>query len=389
MIKNILETNNKKNNLEQNNFTKRNPFLCEHILQQNFRALYNLSGEKIEINDFASAFTLYPNVTILSDKNRKCKLNEPNKTECKNSILSENNILKEEDKNNTCNNNIMDSVLFDELHSDNVENTNQTGNENVTNTETSIVENTILDSTLTLSTDSIEKNTTTNIGENNLKIHRKNSYLEETVIYSSNPDYKSKTKQSFKYNRNTIIYDYDSEYDLDDIDFQIRIFKKQFMSLALIQPGDKLSFDEDNNIGLYKNEYLQSIKRWYYSENHEQTRINLLCIWNDYNLFNKMVRNAMNEQHIQYVQYNQIVSNGGLHPTHEHLIENCVKLIELNKIIKNGLTILLETYNHKHIELSKLINDILYAISIHNSYLEKNYIMNFYPLYMSYKYRTV
>lgn len=385
MIKNILETNNKKNYLEQNNFTKRNPFLCEHILKQNFRALYNLSGEKIEINDFTSAFTLYPNVTILSDKNRKCKLNEPNK----NNGLSENNILKEEDKNNTCNNNIMDSVLFDELHSDNLENTSQNGNENVTNTETTIIENTNLDSATAISTDSIETDSTTNIDENNLKIHRKNSYLEDTVIYSSNPDYKSKTKQSFKYNRNTIIYDYDSEYDIDDISLQLRNFKNQFMGLAVIQPGDKLSFDEHNNIGLYKNEYLQSVKRWYYSENHEQTRINLMCIWNDYNLFNKMVRNAMNEQHIQYVQYNQIISNGGLHPTHEHLIENCVRLIDLNKIIKDGLTILLETYNDKHRELNKLINDILYTISIHNSYLEKNYIMNFYPLYMSYKYKTV
>lgn len=421
MIRNILKDAYKMNIKEPDKdiSLEKPPLVIESIMRHNFRIMLGLN-EDIDptlnsdfmtnyinnikrINSFENKIILkvdndeqleidnsYNSKTFYNKNNELIELSNLNKKN-KNKLY-----YLEQSINNSSDSNIMDSQILDELH--NNESAANESNISETNSE-DLVKSQIIDNREEIleQLKQLQENDDMPINEeDNKDIMEQLNEDNETVIneepkseiiYASNPYYKSKTKTSYKYNSNTIIYDFDSEYDIEDIKNQLTIFRNKFNALTNIQPGDKLSFDSDNVISLYKNEYLQSLKRWYYSENHEQTRINILCLWKDYNLFNQMVRKAMNEHYIQYIQYNHIVRNGGLHPTHESLIETCVKLIHLNDIISSGLKILRNTYNKTYRDLDKLFLEIRYVLGVHNNYLKHNYVMNFYNLYMSYKYK--
>jgi hypothetical protein len=90
-------------------------------------------------------------------------------------------------------------------------------------------------------------------------------------------------------------------YDLEDIKKNVLHYKKKLHALTIIQEGDKISFDVDNNVYIDYNNSFQSIKRWYYCENRIVTYDKLSLLFDDYNKLLLMIYHSIyNEKNIEY-----------------------------------------------------------------------------------------
>lgn len=118
-------------------------------------------------------------------------------------------------------------------------------------------------------------------------------------------------------------------------------FKNKFKNFIDISLNDKIYFDDNNIIQIDKSSYIQSFKRWYYSNNRNNTINKVIEDIEEIFIFKNMIQEIILQNYI-------------------HLKLDLICLIfEINNLLKNineSLHILSQTYKDDYTILSKIMN---------------------------------
>jgi hypothetical protein len=118
-------------------------------------------------------------------------------------------------------------------------------------------------------------------------------------------------------------------------------FKDKFKNFIDISLNDKIYFDDNNIIQIDKSSYIQSFKRWYYSNNRNNTINKVIEDIEQIFIFKNMIQEIILQNYI-------------------HLKLDLICLIfEINNLLRNineSLHILSQTYKDDYKILTKLIN---------------------------------
>jgi hypothetical protein len=118
-------------------------------------------------------------------------------------------------------------------------------------------------------------------------------------------------------------------------------FKDKFKNFIDISLNDKIYFDDNNIIQIDKSSYIQSFKRWYYSNNRNNTINKVIEDIEEIFIFKNMIQEIILQNYI-------------------HLKLDLICLIfEINNLLRNineSLHILSQTYKDDYKILTKLIN---------------------------------
>lgn len=118
-------------------------------------------------------------------------------------------------------------------------------------------------------------------------------------------------------------------------------FKDKFKNFIDISLNDKIYFDDNNIIQIDKSSYIQSFKRWYYSNNRNNTINKVIEDIEEIFIFKNMIQEIILQNYI-------------------HLKLDLICLIfEINNLLRNineSLHILSQTYKDDYTILTKLIN---------------------------------
>jgi len=132
-------------------------------------------------------------------------------------------------------------------------------------------------------------------------------------------------------------------------------FNDIFKNFTYLEENDKIIFDEDNNVIIDKYSYFQCFKRWYNGYNSQIMREKFNKIFINYKDFIRLIQIKLNSyKNIKY-------------------IDLCLKVLDLNKKIKKGLIVLIETYKNNK-EIFKFLNDMTYNIDLCSSRLKSTHI---------------
>lgn len=169
-------------------------------------------------------------------------------------------------------------------------------------------------------------------------------------------NYKEFIMKNKKYTEklNNLAKDTLEHYDIDveSIKKTYYEFQNKFKHFIKISVNDKIYIDDSDIIQLDKYSYMQSVKRWYYSNNRHNTIEKLERNIEELFIF----KNMLSECFLKNFNYCKM--------------EIISILLDVNKLFKNildSLGILLETYKNDKL-ISKKIKDIRYEIS---NYLTK------------------
>jgi hypothetical protein len=118
-------------------------------------------------------------------------------------------------------------------------------------------------------------------------------------------------------------------------------FKNKFKNLIDISLNDKIYFDDSNVVQIDKSSYIQSLKRWYYSNNRNNTINKMTENVEEIFIFKNMIQ--------EFILQNYI---------HLKLDLICI-IFEINSLLNNiynSLNILSQTYKNDYNILSKIKN---------------------------------
>lgn len=144
-------------------------------------------------------------------------------------------------------------------------------------------------------------------------------------------------------------------FDLQDMEQKFNTFKEKCKLIVFIEKNDKIGFDENDNIYIDKYNSFQCIKRWYYNQNRNMTKQKLKLLFDDYDIFLKMIELALKS------------------PNGQDYISLSISVIKMNKNIIQGLGQLKKTYENCTM-ITVLLNDILYNLLIMNEKISNTYI---------------
>lgn len=149
-------------------------------------------------------------------------------------------------------------------------------------------------------------------------------------------------------------------YDLEDMKANMVSFKEKLNDITLLEKGDKLSFDEQDKLYIDKFHSLQSVKRWYYGMNRENTCTKLASLFEDYNTFLLMVlRSLQSKNNHEYLNiadqvkvFNRDMSKGLLYLKETYANENDYyqPIVDLVNTLKNRF----EEFNRRYSNFSYL-----------------------------------
>lgn len=129
-------------------------------------------------------------------------------------------------------------------------------------------------------------------------------------------------------------------YQLEDFRKEIGDFYKRFNFFSIIEVGDKLYKNSENEIEINKSSYYQCVTRMLYGETKMTTLEYIRDLRNEYYLFLKKMIQVVNDHEVSYAFENVLL-----------------EILSLNDIIERGLDILNKTYPN-FTELESLTSDI-------------------------------
>tara|TARA_Y100000780_G_C13684583_1_gene417289 strand:+ start:449 stop:937 length:489 start_codon:yes stop_codon:yes gene_type:complete len=138
-----------------------------------------------------------------------------------------------------------------------------------------------------------------------------------------------------------------SEYviDFESIKNNYNVFNSKLENLKNINIGDKIGFDDNDKIYIISNSKVQSIVRWVYGQNRENTINKLSLIMEDYKKLLRLV--TLSNSHLEDYNTN---NDGDILELHN--FTNVVKIF--NKDILIGLNNLKNTYKYDDIYKDKI-----------------------------------
>lgn len=145
-------------------------------------------------------------------------------------------------------------------------------------------------------------------------------------------------------------------FDMKDMTTKFKYFKQRMRMVVFIEPYDKIGFNEQEEIYIDKYNSFQCIKRWYYNQNRDITKEKLKLLFDDYDIFLKMIELSLK-------------STDGF-----NYISIAYSVISLNRNIITGLNNLKKTYENCSM-LTVLLNDILYNLLLMSEKISNTYII--------------
>lgn len=131
----------------------------------------------------------------------------------------------------------------------------------------------------------------------------------------------------------------------------------ELKNISLLSNNDKLVFDNYGNISIDKYDFSQFIRRWYNNQHRDLIYKYLPLKFNNYSIFLKNI--------IDFLNKNTNLNNYNLFK------QFIFKIIDFNKLLIEGLTKLINTYNADK-KLTLLLKTIKYKLYVNNSYIENN-----------------
>lgn len=131
----------------------------------------------------------------------------------------------------------------------------------------------------------------------------------------------------------------------------------ELKNISLLNNNDKLIFDNYGNISIDKYDFSQFIRRWYNNQHRDLIYKYLPLKFNNYSIFLKNI--------IEFLNKNTNLNNYNLFK------QFIFKIIDFNKLLIEGLTKLINTYNNDK-KLTLLLKTIKYKLYVNNSYIENN-----------------
>jgi len=136
-------------------------------------------------------------------------------------------------------------------------------------------------------------------------------------------------------------------FDIMDMNKHFNIFKKKLDILTKLEIGDKIGFDNNNDMYINHKSFFQPLIRSYYAQNRKNTIQHLNTIIKEYNIFLEMVYNSIKTKDICTLLI-----------TKTNYIKLYKKTILLNNNIIIGLRKLVKTYEN-HNEICNCIEQII------------------------------
>ena len=138
--------------------------------------------------------------------------------------------------------------------------------------------------------------------------------------------------------------------DMNEISKSMTRFETRFACLSNLKTGDKLGYDEANNLYISSSGYFQSIKRWYYSQTRDSVFKDLNEQIKEYILFLRFL-------------YNSYLGSVGNEISNTQFKKIIVRTHKLSGVLVNALYFLAKTYKDDKkliLKLNKLKEDIDY-----------------------------
>lgn len=134
-------------------------------------------------------------------------------------------------------------------------------------------------------------------------------------------------------------------YDIQDMKSNLVSFKEKLNDITLLEKGDKISFDDQDKLYIDKHHSLQSVKRWYYGMNRENTYEKMTSLFEDYNTFMLMVlKSLQTKNNTEYLQiadelkvFNRDIGKGllNLKDTYANEYDYYQPMVDLINMMKN------------------------------------------------------
>lgn len=130
-------------------------------------------------------------------------------------------------------------------------------------------------------------------------------------------------------------------YDYEKLTTSVEGFRKKLGILENLKSGDKIGFDNSNNIYINENNYIQGLSRWFYSQKREE-------------VFRKL--DEYIQDYLLYLRYVDDVYTNTKNLYYSNIVKQVITSISsLSTSIINALDILRKTYQDD----SEIVNKIM------------------------------
>ena len=146
------------------------------------------------------------------------------------------------------------------------------------------------------------------------------------------------------------------QYDYSNMIKTFESFREYFTALRSLQVGDKIGYDENNNLYIDRSGYRQGIIRWYYKQSRTGAIDKLKSKIDEYILFIRFIDNVYGET---------------IDENHRSLVRSIIKNITiLHNTITNALFFLSKTYKSDK-KIHETIIMIKDSLTFYNNFIRE------------------